>query len=187
MSDAIKSFSFEILLRNFFSGVFFLAAFYRATGFSSSEVKQVVAALPLLIPLSLALGIATYALHRSLLNPFYDLLHCRPFVIGLRDKCAFMNRDAARHMVNRWLVLGPVGSEQAKIQFELKKWSDYIHFQYGSFLSITLGAASGWYFNDKVVFDLGVAVIAAVFFLAASLSDWRRHFIEDNYLDDHWP
>ena len=133
MNDTLKSFSFDILLRNFFSGFFFLASFYRAYGLDLKGLEKISDSIPVLFAISLAVGLAVYALHRSLLNPIYDWVHCWKLIKWLRTKAPLMCIEAVEMMVRRWDAVSGDESEEVKRHKELKRWSDYIHFLYSSF------------------------------------------------------
>ncbi len=186
MHSSLKGISLNLLLRNFFSGVFFLGAIYRGGIISSGDLTLTGWTL-----LALVAGTMVYAIHRTLLNPWIEML--RYSSIGTkvlksnRFSSWFLSEDAIDLLVDRWdhTLHQEVDNEFKELHTNnparyrgLSSWSDYIHLFYCSGLSIILGSIVNFFASNKVCFDIWQFTIALAFLILGLLSDFRRQYVE---------
>jgi len=181
----LNAFNISFLLRNAFSGIFFVIAYYVASHspleFSKIDVTTL---LSIALPVALFAGVTAYGILRSLLYPFIEYFFGTGFGMAWRQCIPLISDSTIGTLLWRWDQDDKAMTfdrERIKdINKHLNDWSDLIHLQYNSALCIALGAGLG------VVIDPGrhcpyypLIVLAVLLILSAFVSNWRHHSVLD--------
>ena len=187
MNSTLKGISLNLLLRNFFSGAFFLGSIYRGGLVSETNLNIIGFTLGALIS-----GSIVYGIHRTLFNPWIEIIRYSKTGENIRESDwfakYFISLQAVELLVDRWdRTLYQSEDRDFEKDYNntasryrgLSAWADYIHLFYCSGLSIVLGAiVTVLMSNNKLTFDT-VQILAAIAFIALGLlSDFRRHYVE---------
>ncbi len=204
MNSTLKGISLNLLLRNFFAGVFFLGSIYRGGVISKGDLSlaEILASGTLL---ALVAGTLVYAIHRTLFNPWIEKFRYGWLRQNIQEsewfKSLFLSEDAIDLLVNRWdntlrqeideklyEKLYEKSDEKSDVNNKstaaryrgLASWADYIHLFYCSGLSITLGSLVNIILDpDTTKIDPLQLVVLITFLALGLLSDIRRQYVED--------
>lgn len=185
MDSILKAFNISFLLRNAFSGIFFVIAYYTASH-NPLELSNInlTTLLTIVLPVALFAGVTAYGILRSLLYPFIEYFFGSDFGKAWRKCIPLISDSTIGTLLWRWNQDDKAMTfdrEQIKeINQNLNVWGDLIYLQYNSALCIALGAGVG------VIIDPSrhcpywpLIVLAGLLLLAAFVSNWRHHSVLD--------
>jgi hypothetical protein len=185
MDSILNAFNISFLLRNAFSGIFFVIAYYVASHNPQEFSKiDLTTLLSVGLPVALFAGVTAYGILRSLLYPFIEYFFGSNCGKAWRQSIPLISASTIGMLLWRW------GQDNEATTFDrdrikeinehLNVWSDLIYLQYNSALCIALGAWVG------AVIDPGrhcpyfpLIVLAVLLLLAAFVSNWRHHSVLD--------
>jgi hypothetical protein len=182
MNQVLNSFTIKDLLRNLFSGIFFVVSFVCFTCKKDLfEIFNNQTLFTIAVPFSLFIGVVIYSLHRSLFYPWLEYLFDSRFGKKLRNRMPLLSTSSFEIIIWRWgQEKFPTEISINKVNENLNKWADYIHFQYSSsictFCGIFLGSLSNHCRNPH---SWLLIFIGFLLFFAALVSDWRLHSLID--------
>lgn len=187
MEQIIGSLSVSLLLRSLLSGVFFLVSFHVASNPAGSALG-----LPIEINLggmaliSLLLGIAIYAVTRSLIYPaLVEWWICGSWAQELRGKkCGPLVCDGTRELLYEKWGLSKRTQDNEKEENarnrHLDAWGDLTHQQYSSAVAIAFGALTARAVHrHELECYWPLMSLLVLFLLSALVSDWRSHALRE--------
>jgi hypothetical protein len=184
MDSIIKSFSIGDLLRNLFSGIFFVIS-YSLVACNPQRVISVdaVSIFTLGVPIGLFAGVVIYGFHRSLFYPFLEWIFNLISVKKFREKVPLISKNSMSIILWRWEQSKfPDDINLSKINSHLNRWADYIHFQYTSSFCTLAGIIFGLIIKPSCsIMHLALLLfISLLLLIAAFVSDWRLHSFIDH-------
>jgi hypothetical protein len=187
VDSILKSFSIGFLLRSVFAGAFFMISYYVASHSPKEHLKiDSTTIFSVVLPVALFAGVTAYGIHRSLLFPIIECCFDSGRARRIRRRIPLVSASTKKMLLRRW---DRGAEDKTKCACERARhstvWADYTHLQYASSLCIALGAFVGVIIvpgEHSIYWPLvGLAVLL---FLAAIVSDWRLHSVDDDIDND---
>jgi hypothetical protein len=187
MEQIIGSLSVSLLLRSLLSGVFFLVSLHVASNPAGSALGLPIERdLGEMALISLLLGIAIYAVTRSLIYPaLVEWWICGIWAKKLRrTKCGPLVCDGTRDLLyEKWGLSRrtPDNEEEENARNRhLDAWGDLTHQQYSSAVAIAFGAltARAVHRHELECYWPLIGLFVLLVF-SALVSDWRSHSLRE--------
>lgn len=187
MEQIFGSFSVSLLLRSLLSGAFFLVSFHVASNPAESALS-----LPGRVDLgeialiSLMLGIAIYAVTRSLIYPvLVETWICSSWAIQCRKGIPgrLVSIGTCKLLYEKWGLSkrNPEEEKNARNR-HLDAWGDLTHQQYSSAVAIAFGAlAAKVVHRHELECYWPLIILFFVLFTSALVSDWRSHSLREYF------
>lgn len=180
MDELLKSFQVGILLRSVFAGVFFVISFCTASPnlieINSDNIIRIG------LPFALIAGVIVYTLHRSIAYPWIEWGCCAEWAKKLRKTCLpLISSNSVQKLADKWDAKSQTDEgKSCKRSEQAAVWADYAHMQYTAAWCIILGASISTMISDtQNHFYSPLIWMTVVFFVAALVSDWRLHSVQE--------
>ena len=190
MDTILQTFPLSFLLRSAFSGVFFVLSYCVVTG-NKAHIKVDVNnnLLTVALPFALTAGVIVYTLHRSLIYPFIEYMFDQKEAIKAREsEFRFISQITINRLKKRLLRRATEAKPYPyHVANYIAAWADYVHLQYVSAWCILFGAITGGIVDHTICIcslsfppiNPPLAWLFIVLFLAASISNWRLHSVDE--------
>ncbi len=137
-----------------------------------------------LVGFALFAGIVAYAIHRSLLYPFFEWFFTSKGVT-YRQRFSLISKNSCKDLKSGWSFGDDNTKSNSRLARHLTTWNDYAHLDYTSALCIALGALTREFIVGRVLPPSWPLVGLGLIFLAAGVvSDWRLRAFKE-YLSTH--
>ena len=149
--------------------------------------------------MALVMGSIVYGLHRTLFNPWIEILRYGWLRDRLIIKDGFfskrmLSKEAVDTLVDRWDytlrlehdkdIYGKNSWKAARYR-GLSAWSDYIHLFYCCGFALLFGSIINWInLGCAVSFDALQCSLILIFLFLGGLSDVRRQYVEDRCIPE---
>lgn len=181
MDGILQALSLGFLLRSIFAGAFFLISFRVASMGTAGLLTFAPSDLVSMgLPVALFVGVTVYGLHRSLFYPCIELPLNSGWAQATRKKCPLISDRTTSVLYDQWTAGFAEDKRIQEIMGHMAVWADYAHLQYASSFAIGAGLALHRAIaGDSTAQNWLLLFLAALFMLAALISDWRLHGVRE--------
>ena len=185
MDSLLQSLSLGFLLRCLSSGILGVIAFRialadpaRSEPLIKFEAYQVGAAL--------LFGAVVYGIHRSVIYPLIEGILDSKRAKAWRGSTPLISRRSCEALRTRWNRAAEKDVPNSGIVKHTTGWADWAHMQYSASWCVLAGLVAGTSGSSESEPHCFLISFAVLLGIAALISDWRLHSVEDFLLSlDH--